>query len=237
MRGNPEECEGKEALERVYPCECGGTSDEKTDMSPYPGLSPRVRGNLKRDFRPRLWVRSISASAGEPSANRIQPLSLPVYPRECGGTSPAGTVGNVIVGLSPRVRGNRGPPAGHRAVAGSVPASAGEPVPPPKPQLMPTVYPRECGGTPGAVPPGEKVRGLSPRVRGNLLMVCLQWRVEGSIPASAGEPFLSFCLSAVAPVYPRECGGTSQAAFDGGRRIGLSPRVRGNHQLQGIRVT
>ena len=170
------------------------------------GLSPRVRGN------PLL----------------IQPLSLPVYPRECGGTSPAGTVGNVIVGLSPRVRGNRGPPAGHRAVAGSVPASAGEPVPPPKPQLMPTVYPRECGGTPGAVPPGEKVRGLSPRVRGNLLMVCLQWRVEGSIPASAGEPFLSFCLSAVAPVYPRECGGTSQAAFDGGRRIGLSPRVRGN---------
>ena len=54
-------------------------------------------------------------------------------------------------------------------------------------------------------PPYE---GLSPRVRGNLLVVFAVSSCERSIPASAGEPNSRNRESGMCTVYPRECGGT-----------------------------
>ena len=50
------------------------------------------------------------------------------------------------------------------------------------------VYPRVCGGTKCAGVSIPQLRGLSPRVRGNLSTQLPQWASVGSIPACAGEP-------------------------------------------------
>ena len=50
------------------------------------------------------------------------------------------------------------------------------------------VYPRVCGGTTMDADPSAWTIGLSPRVRGNLLLPVHRHRAGGSIPACAGEP-------------------------------------------------
>ena len=120
-----------------------------------------------------------------------------VYPRVCGGTWRVALSSLPVLGLSPRVRGNRGSGAGV-----SIPGR---------------VYPRVCGGTPDVIIEPNVPEGLSPRVRGNPLEPPRQEPILRSIPACAGEP--STPADAVVPesVYPRVCGGT---------RYGVLPYVR-----------
>ena len=96
-------------------------------VSPSPGLSPRVRGNLFISLRQSERTGSIPARAGEPSLMHEISVFKEVYPRACGGTVAAERILAESSGLSPRVRGNR--EAGSRAppFCGSIPACAGEP--------------------------------------------------------------------------------------------------------------
>ena len=192
------------------------------------GLSPRVRGNRIREPDRTLSERSIPACAGEPVHRRGWCLSTTVYPRVCGGTKSTSETARGIRGLSPRVRGNPGAGSHRKPGRGSIPACAGEP-----PRRRPgrevhAVYPRVCGGTPCASCMSATHTGLSPRVRGNPIRGCswISWR--GSIPACAGEPFVSARVQCLHEVYPRVCGGTPMGFHDVKDRSGLSPRVRGN---------
>ena len=133
-----------------------------------------------------------------------------------------------VRGLSPRVRGNLLIIDEGGAGLGSIPASAGEPAPPPTSGPPLRVYPRECGGTLEACAGLLARAGLSPRVRGNLDRHLRQEHRDGSIPASAGEPCLSRAERSSRRVYPRECGGTLVSPPYSASRRGLSPRVRGN---------
>ncbi len=92
----------------VYPRVCGGTGCARSPMPTEPGLSPRVRGN--RCPRRRLWSlqRSIPACAGEPRFDKPPTSGYRVYPRVCGGTRIEVLRAELLEGLSPRVRGNRG---------------------------------------------------------------------------------------------------------------------------------
>ena len=115
-------------------------------------------------------------------------------------------------------------PAGPR----SIPACAGEPVSPSLAMRPAQVYPRVCGGTisGGKIPViGE---GLSPRVRGNRRRRGNRRPAQGSIPACAGEPYAPHPVGCDCGVYPRVCGGTLRLLSSWSRRLGLSPRVRGN---------
>ena len=85
-----------------------------------------------------------------------------------------------------------------------------------------------CGGTHFSPPRITPLRGLSPRVRGNLSDYLLQNGVIGSIPACAGEPQRRTGQSPEGSVYPRVCGGTDVAECSPIPLQGLSPRVRGN---------
>ena len=153
---------------------------------------------------------SIPAPAGEP-----QPTGPPcgrngVYPRACGGTGVSSGAGVSIVGLSPRLRGNRTAGRIRSGSCGSIPAPAGEPGRASRYSRSFPVYPRACGGTAGTsggTAPGSGLSprlrgtiivnrvlgspfGLSPRLRGNLV-----WAPQGrgwprSIPAPAGEPMI-----------------------------------------------
>ena len=134
----------------------------------------------------------------------------------------------VASGLSPRVRGNRvGLPHGALPLR-SIPACAGEPTGCLPTRSPPRVYPRVCGGT--ALPLYENVvaRGLSPRVRGNLVIVKNHYASMRSIPACAGEPLRVKSTDTYTRVYPRVCGGTSDSITPNGWFGPLSPRVRGN---------
>ena len=111
----------------VYPRECGGTRGRRATCPPPRGLSPRVRGNPPSPAPIRAAARSIPASAGEPPARRRSRRRGGVYPRECGGTTVIWDDCQSVVGLSPRVRGNRRHGGPDVDVHGSIPASAGEP--------------------------------------------------------------------------------------------------------------
>ncbi len=76
-------------------------------------------------------------------------------------------------------------------------------------------------------PPGRS-SGLSPRVRGNRLKRGGLRDPVGPIPACAGEPRRLAALCRIAGAYPRVCEGTVSESRWISRRMGLSPRVRGN---------
>ena len=85
----------------------------------------------------------------------------------CGGTTLYNDKLIYQQGLSPRVRGNlpnRFLPLNRSR---SIPACAGEPHDAPSLCLPLGVYPRVCGGTYRLSRYAAKLRGLSPRVRGN----------------------------------------------------------------------
>ena len=212
----------------VYPRVCGGTEILDVGDAIDKGLSPRVRGNpdlLCPGTRP---DGSIPACAGEPSPRRSRISSGKVYPRVCGGTRPQESTTKLSGGLSPRVRGNHRPGHNRRGQDRSIPACAGEPLGIPGVSPFDPVYPRVCGGTWFIPNTGLKQRGLSPRVRGNLLAGDCHGSRTRSIPACAGEPRLRPPKNRLKVVYPRVCGGTPGTRAMCFGVPGLSPRVRGN---------
>ena len=94
----------------------------------------------------------------------------------------------VEMGLSPRVRGNRGVLEHERQGERSIPACAGEPIANRARLWYTGVYPRVCGGTVLTWIHIVVLFGLSPRVRGNQYHYHRRRGGERSIPACAGEP-------------------------------------------------
>ena len=76
--------------------------------------------------------------------------------------------------------------------------------------------------------PTSPLKGLSPRVRGNLAGLKNLYDKYGSIPACAGEPSSIVVIYWSNRVYPRVCGGTTEHDQPHHKKKGLSPRVRGN---------
>ena len=145
--GEPSVVSVPPALIWVYPRACGGTRTWMLACSAPTGLSPRMRGNLRRWGRPppRSW--SIPAHAGEPRRRHCRSRCQGVYPRACGGTRGIPPAACREMGLSPRMRGNPLAHSTRRSGAGSIPAHAGEPRSGPGRCRQTRVYPRACGGT------------------------------------------------------------------------------------------
>ena len=189
-----------------------------------------MRGNRHRDQESALPCRSIPACAGEPACQTRSAYRRAVYPRVCGGTSYGRAILRPLLGLSPRVRGNRWSDWSRPHHGRSIPACAGEPSPARPWPPRQSVYPRVCGGTYQPCLTTRAFHGLSPRVRGNRCLRRLIRSRPRSIPACAGEP-VSFGRQALAyRVYPRVCGGTGSPHSLPTARWGLSPRVRGNRK-------
>ena len=126
-----------------------------------------MRGNLPHHAPPAAVDGSIPASAGEPPGGGVSTYRGKVYPRECGGTTVYIAPPSIVIGLSPRVRGNHKVSLRDVINARSIPASAGEPAMNTAILMVFSVYPRECGGTEPAEYDPNDAPGLSPRVRGN----------------------------------------------------------------------
>ena len=212
----------------VYPRVCGGTHRMLCVQAILSGLSPRVRGNQSRAADYAYRAGSIPACAGEPCWGHAGGVRSKVYPRVCGGTQNSSRPSVVAAGLSPRVRGNRARLRAAGRAVGSIPACAGEPGPVLLLQSGGEVYPRVCGGTTSRFISSAIGRGLSPRVRGNLITATSGPALRRSIPACAGEPTPSRSPAVSRKVYPRVCGGTGSDESMRSSLNGLSPRVRGN---------
>ena len=146
---------------------CGGTPSSQSLPVVSKGLSPRVRGNRYYGSGVAVPFRSIPACAGEPNITPKSDCQPPVYPRVCGGTLAQRGCPPSVLGLSPRVRGNRIGAPGNGHPARSIPACAGEPAVGVGSGAGVGVYPRVCGGTCSRSGGQMVLRGLSPRVRGN----------------------------------------------------------------------
>ena len=230
--GEPRKMKTPAKAAKVYPRVCGGTPRCGGRAPRMPGLSPRVRGNHAFVQVDIPQQGSIPACAGEPIFLQIPQGDGRVYPRVCGGTGECRILILGGEGLSPRVRGNPVFQALQNGGNRSIPACAGEPLFTAGPPYPGPVYPRVCGGTGLMATVAVVMSGLSPRVRGNLGEAVNRASLDWSIPACAGEPFVSGGRLHNARVYPRVCGGTGNP---GGRYravIGLSPRVRGNHMAR-----
>ena len=146
----------------------------------------------------------------------------------CGGTWGGKRFAMLPFGLSPRVRGNPMTVTPWNRPPGSIPACAGEPREKSKTSTPSGVYPRVCGGTDRFFTLVIVSHGLSPRVRGNPLLLTDMAPHIGSIPACAGEPTSNRTSLTPLAVYPRVCGGTQMSSMPTDSPAGLSPRVRGN---------
>ena len=91
--------------EGVYPRACGGTDSGICRQLGRAGLSPRLRGNLKRLGFRLVRKGSIPAPAGEPTLEFNAQDELAVYPRACGGTVSMSIYTSSMADLSPRLRG------------------------------------------------------------------------------------------------------------------------------------
>ena len=114
---------------------------------------------------------------------------------------------------------------------GSIPACAGEPGSELLRVIDAGVYPRVCGGARPTNSTSLQPRGLSPRVRGSRSAVSHPRPLHGSIPACAGEPGAAVQCRRPSWVYPRVCGGARSGDGPSVIMRGLSPRVRGSHDL------
>ena len=105
--GKPRKAPRRTAPSGVYPRACGETCHSSPFSARSPGLSPRVRGNLRVDVADEPAEGSIPARAGKPHPRCPAPRQHGVYPRACGETPFDLAVARTTTGLSPRVRGNR----------------------------------------------------------------------------------------------------------------------------------
>ena len=227
---------------------CGATCVSRLDRWSDWGLSPRVRGNREAFFGLVPAIGPIPACAGQPGALVAVAVFFGAYPRVCGATAPVPGFFFSYVGLSPRVRGNRGHGLFLRCSDGPIPACAGQPIKQTRHARHKRAYPRVCGATLTAACLLRSARayprvcgatnnlcpmkcidvGLSPRVRGNLAGGILIFGGERPIPACAGQPYVGALWLVVSAAYPRVCGATNARRVLRLLRRGLSPRVRGN---------
>ncbi len=145
--GQPASKRGRCTASRAYPRACGATFDSGTQFLPFTGLSPRVRGNRLHNDHVVLQVGPIPARAGQPGLEGIPGSGKRAYPRACGATAVFTLLNILMVGLSPRVRGNPDFLTMQNLRAGPIPARAGQPYQGGIQGVFDGAYPRACGAT------------------------------------------------------------------------------------------
>jgi len=197
-------------------------------MTSPAGPSPRRRGNPQRDGSEHDGTRTIPAQAGEPAAHRTGASAVTDHPRAGGGTHSQTVHSGTSSGPSPRRRGNLSPMISVMSVMRTIPAQAGEPEPVGKVYFCSRDHPRAGGGTSSLHVLVNRIRGPSPRRRGNPVCLVSVIRILRTIPAQAGEPTSSSSRCASRRDHPRAGGGTPRHHPATQQRDGPSPRRRGN---------
>ena len=197
------------------------------------GLSPRVRGSPARFCRHQRGGGIIPACAGKPRRRRRGRGTRRDYPRVCGEAGGLCSRTSPAYGLSPRVRGSHAGRHAGRHRGGIIPACAGKPRASRTRSAPSWDYPRVCGEAFGAPALVHRFWGLSPRVRGSRVEQLAGQAREGIIPACAGKPYGIMRPVSILGDYPRVCGEAIHGDCLTELPQGLSPRVRGSHDVDG----
>ena len=195
--------------QRAYPRACGGAEDHLVAGARFSGLSPRLRGSHPCGPGCRHRRRPIPAPAGEPCSGLPRTATSGAYPRACGGARAAPPAGSERSGLSPRLRGSLLFAVLPMTMLGPIPAPAGEPRSIAGTRCRSRAYPRACGGASRNASPGDRIWGLSPRLRGSRRPAGASTWARRPIPAPAGEPASRWPIRRTCRAYPRACGGAA----------------------------
>ena len=131
------------------------------------------------------------------------------------------------MGQSPRMRGKPEHRRYPDRIPGSIPADAGETSGEYTGVSIEGVNPRGCGRNFSLGPADLSTMGQSPRMRGKLNHCLLYGRLQGSIPADAGETDHCQPWRGGKRVNPRGCGGNINPDPGAPEISGQSPRMRG----------
>ena len=214
----------------AHPRVCGENSQDFDHTHTQTGSSPRVRGKHPHPAdQPNRW-RLIPACAGKTGRPGRGGCAARAHPRVCRENQMPVLRALRPGGSSPRVRGKRGHPPGHRVGAGLIPACAGKT--PSAKATCPTrtAHPRACGEN---LPrPRRPCRGpgSSPRVRGKREPGLGGDVVGRLIPARAGKTRPNCSTISTRRAHPRACGENAEGKTLTSDDVGSSPRVRGKLQ-------
>ena len=128
-----------------HPRVCGEHFDGVEAGGYVRGSSPRVRGTPRGYRRCVRWHGIIPACAGNTKASVRRRQAAQDHPRVCGEHLRLALMSSRLTGSSPRVRGTHGAADHPGAVAGIIPACAGNTAPTPTWSRRPRDHPRVCG--------------------------------------------------------------------------------------------
>ena len=149
------------------------------------------------------------------------------HPRGCGEKGREMINDQLLLGSSPRVRGEARKPTSPRARSGIIPAGAGRSQNVRFCHLVLRDHPRGCGEKVVSVGLHSMTTGSSPRVRGEDNRRHAVIVVDGIIPAGAGRSETTAGRGARGRDHPRGCGEKGRPAGVDLAALGSSPRVRG----------
>ena len=199
------------------------------------GPSPRRRGNPPGGPRSALVRGTIPAQAGQPVAIARLAGAVEDHPRAGGATRGWRLLSTGREGPSPRRRGNHRPRGASDHGTGTIPAQAGQPPDHRPVRRRRRDHPRAGGATNRTTRPAARVRGPSPRRRGNLAQLGVAHVHRRTIPAQAGQPGSATIAARRRWDHPRAGGATTGRKLNRLYFRGPSPRRRGNldHALHG----
>ena len=191
------------------------------------GSSPQARGTRHTGQRERLTIRFIPAGAGNSIAAPSSAWAPEVHPRRRGELGEDSRQRQIWYGSSPQARGT------HRRACSSayrdrfIPAGAGNSAGFSTTRRVITVHPRRRGELAVVYRHPQNAIGSSPRARGTLGLILLNFVAIRFIPAGAGNTLQRTGRLQWTAVHPRGRGEHSQPAPSTFQKTGSSPRARG----------
>ncbi len=234
LAGQPQASARATAVHWVHPRSRGAAICHQLAQRPPLGPSPLSRGSHSPVGRRRGSRGSIPALAGQPTVKNAAITTAMVHPRSRGAATKPGVRTWSNWGPSPLSRGSRLPHGLGQAAGGSIPALAGQPVPPPWSAHLERVHPRSRGAARYVSLLADKLSGPSPLSRGSRRPHLRGVHLAGSIPALAGQPRGAIIRRQFSRVHPRSRG----AAVDDQDHFlilqGPSPLSRGSQLFDAV---
>ncbi len=191
------------------------------------GSAPRVRGTVTPVNERIAAARFSPACAGNSTNQPRKTVMKTVQPRVCGEQCPSPALREAVIGSAPRVRGTVDRQMPRLVGCRFSPACARNSGSHAETGCRAAVQPRVCGEQFQFIRRVVVPFGSAPRVRGTDFRsgpVNGHWRFS---PACAGNSRSGFISVALATVQPRVCGEQASDMWDGLKKTGSAPRVRG----------
>ena len=206
------------------------------------GSPPRVRGKVRLWLLANAFDRITPACAGKRAVFWARVASWEDHPRVCGEKFHFLSQSTLLMGSPPRVRGKAGGGIENAAGLGITPACAGKRDGAGGGASVGLDHPRVCGEKKDGAQSCTRLLGSPPRVRGKVVLFCVESCLFRITPARAGKRTERWQYKTNRKDHPRACG--EKLHFNAGCPVltGSPPRVRGKarpQQLQGfcLRIT